>query len=1303
MNHGVSNRINTKLKRVLAALDTDITTLGQTVSSTHQTDIEYVHLLLQQTDQRDNEAVKRTIVRINYILSRLKVRDNRIKQLVRKIIEKSTLDDDDDDDDESVMLLRIKFQILAYLTVIDDVGSIGNELKQLQQQLNGAKNKQEIKEILGLINSELSELHFRGNTVQRTLTNIAIRKSQQFRHDNNVTKQLASSKAPKERIQCNARDVQWVEDLPDVNKATIKEKIQDANWHYGGNFNKPGVLAYIDKLINPHALRTSRNTMTYEQIKDCICWYQKSGYCFTPSSSDTRKKCVPVQKRNNCHVANTYKVVTDDHGNKTVRDAHNGKIIHYLPTPLYDNEEKDFLKRLVVPLTPSKTQTDHSSDVVSDVVVPPNSDVVVPPNSNVVVPPNSDVDVPRNSDDLEDPFDVEDPFSTVPLIVDSIGEDKIRDVLHTASEKFDGDLNQSVPYITSALQCTSEQSQEIIDWFLNIGYTGQKRHKHKYRAYTGVVRLVTLVKSSSKGVVASLLREKNPRKLVQTDQSAATYTFMVRGGDHPKLSSIAASDVSVVDIEFMDNPPELFHNCLIQVKYPGTGWWTGRYFEEATSDDKLRQVKVQYDQRIAKLKKEKEELRKQRYRLTDKREWNQKNQQVQDKKQEITKTKEEGSIEYRTLQRGTYVIEDHPNTGSDTIDITPFDSVEDEWRFLPCPIIEMDSEIAILQDDGTWQEANVTQLGQTGEVFDALAHTVLYETDAVDLHGKRVVFLLDTWLQQYKFINSEKVSDDEYTPIGGELRTDEYIHHVGEQVSYVGHEWEVVAIFDNGLSEIKYQIKYLDKERTLTADDFEHEWQPAFDKGHQVVYNDSVCTVVDIDHDNGTYTIETGFEALRLFRVANADKDKQKLASKIEKMEEDLEKLEKERDAIPLDEIQTGRNVELLSLMKTTTQKIKSAYKELNVQTKTMKNLRKAIRNGVSTITAVPEDQISEMLEMEYEVGVHVAYDYNICQIISQNHVDSSYMLDCGDTVTDTELNQWCMVEEKDGSHTIWRIVGHTAKRFKLFNPKWENNVDSNPNWTNSKHKKKREIELTSKNVTEQVGVDAFYTDKVGKEAKDSDNGSEVIEFAPGDTVVVGSDYIGTIIDKIPGTTIEHDAYRIRIDSHQPTPWYLPTAAVSLSAKVKTGTIGVYHVSEIDYPTTEQSENVDEQVKVDDVVLHLGVPWVVTDIVGNVVHWERMEETDLQMSSTDEEVEESEHSDSELEAEDSEFLWEPEFKEGDKVFVGETEKTVVAIDQQHEKYVLSDGQSYTEAQLDEYHGHQLDMEQSSGSDEDDDL
>ena len=57
---------------------------------------------------------------------------------------------------------------------------------------------------------------------------------------------------------------------------------------------------------------------------------------------------------------------------------------------------------------------------------------------------------------------------------------------------------------------------------------------------------------------------------------------------------------------------------------------------------------------------------------------------------------------------------------------------------------------------------------------------------------------------------------------------------------------------------------------------FEHEWQPAFDKGHQVVYNDSVCTVVDIDHDNGTYTIETGFEALRLFRVANADKDKQK-------------------------------------------------------------------------------------------------------------------------------------------------------------------------------------------------------------------------------------------------------------------------------------------------------------------------------------------------------------------------------------------------------------------------------------------
>ena len=178
-----------------------------------------------------------------------------------------------------------------------------------------------------------------------------------------------------------------------------------------------------------------------------------------------------------------------------------------------------------------------------------------------------------------------------------------------------------------------------------------------------------------------------------------------------------------------------------------------------------------------------------------------------------------------------------------------------------------------------------------------------------------------------------------------------------------------------------------------------------------------------------------------------------------------MEKLEKERDAIPLDEIQTGRNVELLSLMKTTTQKNKKCIQRIECTNKNYEKPEKShskrclhnhCRPGRPDIGNVGNGVRSRRT---CRVRLQYLSDY---QAKTMSTVVTC--LDCGDTVTDTELNQWCMVEEKDGSHTIWRIVGHHCQTFlncSIRNGKTM--VDSNPNWTNSKHKKKREIELTSK------------------------------------------------------------------------------------------------------------------------------------------------------------------------------------------------------------------------------------------------
>jgi len=480
----------------------------------------------------------------------------------------------------------------------------------------------------------------------------------------------------------------------------------------------------------------------------------------------------------------------------------------------------------------------------------------------------------------------------------------------------------------------------------------------------------------------------------------------------------------------------------------------------------------------------------------------------------------------------------------------------------------------------------------------------------------------------------------------------------------------------------------------LTASEFENEWRPDFSKDQQVVYDDKVVTIVDINYEDNTYTVDS-IDALQKEKK-RTKKDKGILQHEIQKLKDELEILEIERDAVPLAEIQTIRTLELIKDINSKSQETLSKSKELKAIAQHLKQIRKTISSG-SVVSDLAEEQLTKLVDMNYEVGTYVVYNYDICQILLVDHVEISYVLDCGDTVTDVDLDKWCVVEEKDGSHTIWRIMGHTAKRFKLFNPKWENNPDNNPNWTNSKHKKKREIELTSKNVIEQVGVGAFLTDKVGNEDDGADNGTDVIEFSPGDTVVVGSGYVGTIMEKVPGKVLENDMYRIRIDSHPPIPWYRPTV---VPATAVVGTVGLYSVSEIDYPTTEQTEDSDEQVSVNDVVVHDGVEWVVIDIVDNVVHWERVEVADSDGSSAEEDDD------------DIALEWDVYLEENDRVMIVRTKEIahVRLIDYEDEKIVLDNGKSYRQSELSkveeddkESEGEDVsDDEQSSGSDEDDD-
>ena len=955
-------------------------------------------------------------------------------------------------------------------------------------------------------------------------------------------------------------------------KAFIKANIRDAVWHYGGNLNKRGIIEWIDKRINALISYTQR-VYSIEEIEDCICWWQRGGYCWSPPSPK-QKSCEtspPMQKYT------PPKLYVDNQGDTRMVDKPH-TIVHYHVVPL-DGD------------SPVKQTSSSSSSTKA---------------SNASHTSLSNSTRPRGSSSNRSSS--------------SNNSTKASNASHTSlsnSTQPRGGSSNSSSNSSSSNNSSSSQSQSTS--------SRPTRKGGMFNPRAGVTKKVTLRKAywKEKGIIANLLREKSQstpkftRNLIQTDSSQLVCSFMSsfgRGGVRPKIASIARKAIIVEDISFMDPPPQLKNNYLIQVEFAidpktsDTRWYTLRYWEE------------------------------------------------------------EGE---------TYVFDDHVKHDTD-IELTPFDAEKDTWHFPKCPIIEMGSEIEVLHE-GQWRKVIVTQEGQTDEVFwdDNPNHIVLYELESSD-----EVFVLDTWLTQYRFVSMEQSDSDseyEYTEPSPE---DTYIHRIGEWVTYGPHDWEVTNIVNTG-QDVIYEIKYQDQIQNLTAEDFDFQWQPNFNIGEQVVYDDKVVTITAIDYEHQTYTIESTVSESsppleqREEKLKKAKRELKKAKKELKKAKREMKNLkqelvEKKRDANYV--FQTPEIAGALANIEQKAIVIEEQTKKVFKQNTKLEKLREKIKN-------VNEDQLSKLIEMNYEIGTTVVYNWEICHIHSIDNVVGSYVLqsETGEKyrdISDESLEEWCLFTEKDGSSTIWKKTGETKRDYQLENPLWQSGT--NPNWKNAKI---RLINKRSKNIKEQSEVDYLITESRASDEDDDDNGDIVVEFKAGDVVVVYPNYWGEIIQKNPAEMIDDETYTIEIISQDTTPWYLRGSKKKSGRKKKKANtnknleIGSRYdlsVSLFGYPATEMNTD-DKPLQIDDTETHDGVEWVVTAINGSTVHWEIVQEDENYEMDDDEEDEEEEDTEK----------WEPELEAKDRVVILATMQSAIveAIDYETEKIILNNGKSYKEDEL----------------------
>ena len=175
------------------------------------------------------------------------------------------------------------------------------------------------------------------------------------------------------------------------------------------------------------------------------------------------------------------------------------------------------------------------------------------------------------------------------------------------------------------------------------------------------------------------------------------------------------------------------------------------------------------------------------------------------------------------------------------------------------------------------------------------------------------------------------------------------------------------------------------------------------------------------------------------------------------------------------------------------------------------------INFGSSEVANVQEDELSPVLDMQYEPGHIVLYNFKVCRVLNlnaDNYTLEQSVIQCGNIealldafqaptntipnwntfvfagattvtgITDIDLQDYCLIQEQDGLRSVCKKKGTTKRDLKLINESGE----------------PRKIRLHSKNIIEQEDVNDMIEEMF---APKQDVLDRVVHFEVGQLVEV--------------------------------------------------------------------------------------------------------------------------------------------------------------------------------------------------------
>ena len=226
---------------------------------------------------------------------------------------------------------------------------------------------------------------------------------------------------------------------------------------------------------------------------------------------------------------------------------------------------------------------------------------------------------------------------------------------------------------------------------------------------------------------------------------------------------------------------------------------------------------------------------------------------------------------------------------------------------------------------------------------------------------------------------------------------------------------------------------------------------------------------------------------------------------------------------------------------------------------------------------------------LAYDIGRHVVYAFQYCEIVDLDEVNLTYTLAAGsdtfDGISEAELNTWCLFQKEDQPPKIYKIVRrlqksvkrggkgkqHTAKvpYYKLLSE--EESVKQKP-------KLKDAVATDSGNVKRQEDVEAIYQDVANATPEDL---GAIFQYSAGDRVSY-NDREATVVRQ----TVE-DEYEIRVDGEAESRVVPVADLMNIEPDVEDPT-------EVDKTRYEEGD-----YKYED-----GEMWKVTSISRGRLHWE---------------------------------------------------------------------------------------------------